>query len=117
MDINQNVALMYQVIGIILASAIVIFFSISFRFGLKYLHLIYKKKIDKYCWTSVMVTVVSLLWAAVFSYVLIMTILGNSPLAVDAFGALFIRPLIMITAVGSAITQKIRYLKVAGREK
>jgi hypothetical protein len=99
-----------QVIMMII-SFFIIFFSIqSAYYGVRYFCTPYSK-LSNYRWLYIMVTGVSIMWALVFSYISIMTGLGKPPLAPDEFGALFIRPTILITVVVMSICQRLRYIE------
>lgn len=111
MNLEQFISSSSQIIGMIL-SFFIIFFSIeSTYYGIKYMLTPSSTK-SNYRWIFMMITLSSILWAVLFSYISIMTGLGHSPVEPDQFGAMFIRPLILITVVLISICQRLRYIEV-----
>jgi len=105
----QNIAIIdiYYYLGIFMSAAIIILFSMSFVYGILYQK---KKKLKMLeTWVHVYITFVSFLWILIFSYVLFKDIIGVPILYPCSFGGMFIRPVILMTATGTMISQRTRY--------
>lgn len=105
---NENGIVFYDFIATGLSFAIVINFLASTFYGIKF---IIKKDFNfvenKFLyWLK---TIISFLWACTFIYIIIRCVLGNPVLQHNSFGAIFLRPLVLLTSVGTAISQKARY--------
>jgi hypothetical protein len=99
-----------QIIGMII-SFFIIFFSIeSSYYGIRYMLTPSSVK-SNYRWLYMLVTVVSIIWTVIYSYISIMTGLGHSPVQIDQFGAVFIRPTILMTVMLMSICQRLRYIE------
>jgi hypothetical protein len=110
MNLGQFVSSSSQIIGMML-SFFIIFFSIqSAYYGIKYIYTPASIK-SNYRWLYMLVTAVSIIWAIMFSYMSVMTGLGHSPVQPDEFGAVFIRPIILVTVVLMSICQRLRYIE------
>ena len=100
---------------IFLSLCIILNFIAALFFGLK---LLFQKdfEIKKYALILARV-IVSFIWMCIFIYIFIMECLGRPVFKCDSFGALYIRPVILLTAVEIAIAQKIcweQYRKTGG---
>ena len=105
---NGNGIVFYDFIATGLSFAIVINFLVATFYGIKF---IAKKDFNfvenkfLYC----LKTFVSFLWACAFAYIIIKCISGEPVIQHNSFGAIFLRPLVLLTSVGTAISQRIRY--------
>lgn len=105
----MKIGTIYEIFSFVLASGIIVYFGLAFYFGIKYFMLTKLKK--KYDWIFMMCTVISLCWVLMFSYINIESLFGRPPVVYESFGALFIRPLILLTGVGTAILLRIKYIE------
>ena len=100
----------YDIIAIILSFLIVSHFSISSYYGIK---MIILKGKNKFGWCpEMLVTYESILWVILFCYVICNTFRNNILIDNKSFGAVFIRPVILLSGVKTAILQKRRYLAI-----
>lgn len=99
----------YQYVATIISFFIVIFFSISVYFGI--LYQICKTYTPHYNWLNIYITLISFMWVVIFSYILIADLINNPVLVSTEFGGTYIRPLILLTSAGTAILQRLNYLK------
>lgn len=99
----------YEILSFVLASGIIIYFSLASFYGIRYFLITRLKK--KYDWIFMMCTVISILWVLMFLYINFESVLGRPPVVYESFGALFIRPLILLTGVGTAILLRIKYIE------
>lgn len=104
----MNITLFFDILGLILSIAIVLFFTVAFWYNCKYL--ILSKTKGKYDSIFLVITTVSLIWIILFSYIIVQTFNGIYVIDNSSFGAIFIRPIILMTSVGTAISSKIRYI-------
>ena len=102
--------LILEIIVIIEASAIVSFFSMALYYGIKAWRC---EVVKTTCsWLTKYSTILSGIWTLIFLYILVQTVLGNSPLKSDEFGAIFIRPAILLTSVKTFINRKMEYIRL-----
>jgi hypothetical protein len=115
MNINELFSTTHRVVGIVLAFFITLFSVFSVSYGIRYI-LTPVSKQNMYSWVYIIVTIISGLWSILFGYVFIKTIMGSSPLSPDEFGAILIRPVILVTVAAMAICQRIRYIDAKNGE-
>lgn len=105
----------YDVIAMAMSLGIIYFSMVGFHYGAKYRHCrkhgyciegIRNKRFD---WVIAINCIVNIVWAILFSYVFITTLFNSPPLRHDEFGAIFIRPTILITQALNAIFLEIKY--------
>lgn len=99
----------YTFIALLQSGIIIFHFLASAYYGIR---MIIIKTENRYGWCpEMLVTFESILWFGLFGYIFISTITGNSLIDNTSFGAVFIRPLILITSVITATLQKRRYIR------
>jgi len=99
--------ILYEVVSVILAFFIIIFGSITFYLGTRYLLLTKVKK--QYDWIVLIQTVIALSWIIIFGYIAEEYIRQTFVIPVGSFGTLFIRPLILFSVVTQSVWMSIRY--------
>ena len=98
----------YDSIAVILSFIIIFHFIMSSYYGIK---MILLKNKNKFGWCpEMLVTYESIAWVGLFSYILYNTFNNNPLIDNSSFGAVFIRPMILVTSIITAILQKRRYL-------
>ena len=105
---GENSIIFYDFIATGMSFAIIINFLASTFYGIKFIankNFVYFENKFLY-WLK---TAVSFLWACAFIYIVIKCLLGQPIFDHKSFGAIFLRPLVLLTSVGAAISQKIRY--------
>lgn len=98
--------ILYEVVSVILAFFIIIFGSITFYLGTRYLLLTKVKK--QYDWIVLIQTVIALSWIIIFGYIAEEYIRQTFVIPVGS-GTLFIRPLILFSIVTQSVWMSIRY--------
>ena len=112
--ITTEISGAFEIIAVIMSFGIVFFFSISVIYGIKYLRCKNDRLPSDFLVTFI--TIVGGIWAIIFSYIFVSTIINQSPVS-DRFGLMFIRPTILMTGVGQALIQKSRYMHARLGEK
>ena len=98
---------LYDVIAVVFSFLIILHFSISSYYGIK---MIILKGKNKFGWCpEMLVTYESIVWVILFCYILYNTFNNNVLIDNKSFGAVFIRPVILLSGVKTAILQKRRY--------
>lgn len=98
----------YNAIGIILSINIIFWFSLAIYYNIKRI-LFYKRTTGAVFFTTYFNSIVSLLFVIIFLYIAITTIMGQGIIDNASFGAIVVRPLILLEAVGTAINEKEKY--------
>jgi hypothetical protein len=106
-NLTEGTILLLDIQAIILSIAIIIVNGISVYFCVK-AFLCEEMRCD---WLFIANAIISFLWILVFLYVCFRCFTGNPVLDHSGFGAMFIRPLIMLSSAGTAITQQIKFDK------
>ena len=102
------VGTIHDAIAILLSLLIIFHHCISVYYGVK---MIILKGKNKFGWCPEMLsTYTSILWLILFVYILVGTLGNNKIILSNSFGAVFIRPLILVSSVVEAVIQKRRYL-------
>ena len=102
------IATIHDLIAIIWSLLIISNFSVSAYYGIR---MIIIKGQNRFGWCpEMLVTYASILWLGLFIYILFGTIGESKIIHSNSFGAVFIRPLILVSAVIEAVLQKRRYL-------
>lgn len=98
----------YGFFAISLSFLIVVNYSLSLYYGIR---MIILKTQNRYGWCpEMLITVESFAWFVLFGYIFIRIILYSDPIGLDAFGDIYIRPLIFISSCITSILQRRRYL-------
>lgn len=95
-------------LAILLSVNIIFWFSGAIYFSIKTIKL-YKEKEQVIFFGTIFDLVVAFLFAGLFWYIIIATATKGSLIDNGSFGALYIRPLILLEAVGTAIAKKDKY--------
>lgn len=103
-----NVEEFFNIMAIFLSINIVFWFSWAIYFNIKRI-LLYKKITGKVFFTTYFNLIISCLFVIAFMYIIIATALKEPIIDNSSFGAVFIRPLILLEAVGTAINEKEKY--------
>ena len=111
---TQAINSAFDVLAIVLSINIIIWFSFAIYYNIKRI-LLYRKTTGKVFFTTYFNAVVSLLFVIAFSYIIISTALRGSIIDNSSYGAVVIRPLILLEAVGTAINEKEKYLRKGGK--
>lgn len=105
--VHVQVGSLFNVVALLQSALIIFHFSISTYYGIK---MIIVKKENRYGWCPEMVvTFESFLWVILFMYISTSTITGNPLINNASFGAVVVRPMILLTSVITAILQRRRY--------
>ena len=107
--LNVSIEIVQNAIATLLSILIIFHFLLSLYYGTR---MIIIKKTNRFGWCpEMLVTYNSILWIFLFIYVLYSDLNGNPVVDNSSFGAVFIRPVILITSVITAILQRRRYKK------
>jgi hypothetical protein len=114
-SITISINSIYDFVGVSLAVLIIFHLCVSIYYGVKMMII---KHENKFGWCpEMLVTYMSVLWLILFVYIFF-GILGENKLIVsDSFGAIFIRPMILISVVIEATLQKRRYITAVNKYK
>lgn len=94
----------FDIIAIFLSINIIGWFICGVYYNIKRIKY-YKEKTGRVFFTTYFNLIVSALFILVFLYVIISTPLQGSPIDNTSFGAIVIRPVILLEAVGTAINE------------
>lgn len=94
----------FDVIAVFLSMNIIFWFTWAIYYNIKRV-LYYKKKTGKVFFTTYFNLFISFLFTMVFLYIMIATPIKGSPIDSTSFGAIVIRPIILLEAVGTAINE------------
>ena len=100
--------ILYDIASLILAICIVAFSSMTVFYGVNYLIITKLKK--RFDWIVAMQIAIHLAWVIIFGYITYQTIVDIPPLVAGTFGAIFIRPVILLSSVAASIWMHIRYM-------
>jgi hypothetical protein len=105
----------YDLVGVFLTVLIIFHLCVSIYYGTKMMII---KHENKFGWCpEMLVTYMSVLWLILFVYIFV-GILGENKLIVsDSFGAIFIRPMILVSIVIETVLQKRRYIAAVNKYK
>jgi hypothetical protein len=104
----QTVNSALDVIAIVLSANIIFWFSWAIYYNIKRI-LLYKQTTGKVFFTTYFNLIVSFLFVVAFSYIIVATAIKGHIIDNSSFGAVVIRPLIVLEAVGTAISEKEKY--------
>jgi len=90
--------------GIILSINIIFWFSLAIYYNIKRI-LFYKRTTGVVFFTTYFNSIVSFLFVIIFLYIAITTIMGQGIIDNASFGAVVVRPVILLEAVGTAINE------------
>ncbi len=98
----------FDVLAIVLSVNIIFWFSWAIYYNIKRI-LLYKHTTGKVFFTTYFNLIVSFLFVAAFSYIIIVTAIKGQFIDNASFGAVVIRPLILLEAVGTAISENEKF--------
>ena len=99
----------YNIYAIALSIGIILFSALSIKYGIKNI-ILNKAMREKYPSTRhVLPLIIAGAWLMLFLYVAIQTIIDTGFIDNGSFGALFMRPLILVSCAEGAISRKIKY--------
>jgi len=107
----------FNFFSVFLSVSIVLNSIASLYFGTRLLFL--KNFETRNCTLIIMKIIVSFFWMCIFSYIFIMECLGKPIFEFNSFGAVYIRPVILLSIVNTAIAQRIcwKQNKILGGSK
>lgn len=97
----MDLKIFFDVMAIFLAVNIIFWFMGALYYGVKIIFLFRKRK-QKLFFMTLFPLIVSLLFIFAFLYIIICSAIGTNIIDNSSFGAIVIRPLILMTAVGTA---------------
>lgn len=99
---------LFNGLAVFLSVNIIFWFTWATHFIVKRI-LIYKQRKQRILFTTYFNLILSVLFALTFWYVILTTAMSSNLIDNTSFGALYIRPLILLEAVGTAINEKEKY--------
>lgn len=103
-------AIIFDIMAVFLAVNIVFWFTWATYYSVKRI-LIYRKKKEPIFFLTYLNLITSVLFVIIFWYIIIATIVQGTLIENTSFGAVAIRPLILLEAVGTAISEMEKYRK------
>ena len=97
-------------LAIVLSINIILWFLIAIYYNIKRV-MFYKKTTGKVFFITYFNSIVSALFVIAFLYIIISTFVRGSIIDNSSYGAIVIRPLIVLEAVGTAIHEKEKYVR------
>lgn len=105
----------FDALAIFLAVNIIFWFTWASYYNVKII-LLYKKRKEKVFFLTTFNLILSLCFVGVFWYIIICTPIKGSLIDNSSFGALIIRPLILMEAVGTAMNQLEKYRRERNKD-
>lgn len=104
----MNIKAFFDGMAVFLSINIITWFTWALYYGIKTI-VLYRKRKEKLYFTTYFPLVVSFLFILAFWYIIIIAATGSPAIDNSSFGAVILRPLILLTAVGTAIAQLEKY--------
>ena len=102
----------YNILGITEAILIVMFSLLSAKYSLLTI-ILSKKALGAYNKPNHVLGIgVNILWVVLFSYIVINAFMGNQIIDNTSFGAIYFRPIILLSATSGFISRRLKYYSV-----
>ena len=106
---DETYGIFMKIFTAIEAMGIIFFFSLAFYYGAQAIRC--EKEKTTCSWLNKYSTVISAIWVVIFLVIFVSIVIDKPVLKPDEFGAIFIRPAILLTSVKIYITGRMEYIK------